>query len=316
MSRSRSFRLRILIPLLLLAPAAGSRAADVDVPTDPCLGQSPPGQVAELYAPGVVPAGNGDASERPAGLAFGDHVFVAPDASFVLLDGHGADSLGQSDVYAAFADPSAASGWTAPVNLGPRVNSAGDESRPSLSPDGRYLFFSRAEKEGGRARVYWVDAAVVATARRIAAEGESARIERIVRDAIAWALTKDRALFESLIVHDDDYVSFRPRGLEPVRGWDQVQQGFDLWLDDRFVATGTDVRDFHCRFSRGGDVAWYSAILDDCYTWDGEPGCWADTRWTGVLEKLDGRWQIMQMHFSFAADKVAEETRAELTAEE
>jgi len=35
-------------------------------------------------------------------------------------------------------------------------------------------------------------------------------------------------------------------------------------------------------------VAWFSAIVDDCYIWDGEPGCWKDTRWTGVVEKRDG----------------------------
>ena len=39
---------------------------------------------------------------------------------------------------------------------------------------------------------------------------------------------------------------------------------------------------------------------------DGQPGCWQDTRWTGVLEKRDGRWVIMQMHFSFAADGASE----------
>ena len=61
------------------------------------------------------------------------------------------------------------------------------------------------------------------------------------------------------------------------------------------------MRDFRCDFSRGGDVAWFSAILDDCYEWDGRPGCWKDTRWTGVLEKRAGQWLIVQMHFSFAA---------------
>jgi hypothetical protein len=140
-----------------------------------------------------------------------------------------------------------------------------------------------------------------------AAEGDEAGqdelIERTVTDSIAWALTKDRARLENIIAHDDDYFSFHPEGLEGVHGYTEFEKGFDLWMDPRFEATRTEVRDFRCHISDSGDVAWFSAILDDCFTWDGRPGCWKDTRWTGVLVHRDGRWQIMQMHFSFAADR-------------
>jgi len=236
---------------------------------------------------------------EPAGLALSGHPYIAPDQSFVLLDSRHDDSLGKGDIYAAF--PTDDGGWTTPVNLGPRVNSVHSESCPSLSPDGKYLFFSRYNEPDDIPQIYWVDAQVIGTARDIAQRGETARIERIVRDSIAWALTKDRPLLESIIVHDEAYTCFHPEGLVPVRGYQQFEGGFNLWMDDRFVATRTDVRQFHCQFSQSGDVAWWAAILDDCFTWDGEAGCWADTRWTGVLEKRDGRWAIMQMHFSFSA---------------
>jgi ketosteroid isomerase-like protein len=128
-------------------------------------------------------------------------------------------------------------------------------------------------------------------------------IEEIVHDSIAWALNKDRARLESIIAHDDDYFSFHPEGLDGVHGYAEFSRGFDLWMDPRFEATRTEVRNFRCHLSQSGEVAWFSAILDDCYRWDGRPGCWKDTRWTGVLEHRDGRWQIVQMHFSFAADR-------------
>ncbi len=131
-------------------------------------------------------------------------------------------------------------------------------------------------------------------------------IEQTVRDSIGWALTKDRPLLESIIAHDEDYFSFHPHGLTPVHGYEEFLRGFDTWMDERFKATHFDVRNFRAHLSRSGDVAWFSAILDDCFEWEGRPGCWSDTRWTGVLEKSDGRWVIMQMHFSFAADRVAD----------
>jgi ketosteroid isomerase-like protein len=231
---------------------------------------------------------------EPVGLAFGGHIFVAPDESFVLVDARAEDSLGEGDIYVAFA--TADGGWTQPVNLGDGVNSEFSESCPSLSDDGKYLFFSRYNEPDEVAQIYWVDSGVIENAR------QRQLIEETVYDSIAWALTKDRARLESIVAHDDDYFSFHPSGLDGVHGYAEFERGFDLWMDPRFEATTTDVRQFRFHLSSSGEVAWFSAILDDCYTWDGEPGCWKDTRWTGVLEKLDGRWQIVQMHFSFASD--------------
>jgi hypothetical protein len=225
----------------------------------------------------------------------GGHIFVAPDESFALTDGRGEDSRGKGDIFVTFATPDGS--WTKRVNLGGGVNSEHSESCPSLSADGEVLFFSRYDEPGEVAQIYWVDSGVIDRAR------QRLRIEQVVHDSIAWAFTKDRARLEEIIAHDDDYFSFHPEGLEGVHGYAEFERGFDLWMDPRFEATRTEVRDFRCGLSRAGDVAWFSAILDDCFTWDGVPGCWDDTRWTGVLEQRDGRWQIVQMHFSFAADR-------------
>ena len=248
----------------------------------------------------AVRTDDGSWQVEPLAIAFVIHTFVAPDESFVLVDARADDSLGKADIYVAFATEDG--GWTVPINLGEGVNSEYAETCPSLSDDGKYLFFSRYNEPDEVAQIYWVDSQVIRNAR------DRQLIEETVTDSIAWALTKDRARLESIIAHDDDYFSFHPEGLAGVRGYSEFERGFDLWMDDRFEATRTEVRDFRSHLSSSGDVAWFSAILDDCYTWDGDPGCWKDTRWTGVLEKRDGRWQIMQMHFSFAADSPEDST--------
>ena len=246
----------------------------------------------------AVRADDGSWQVEPLAISSILHTFVAPDESFVLVDARADDSLGKADIYVAFATEDG--GWTTPVNLGDGVNSEFSETCPSLSDDGKFLFFSRYDEPDEVAQIYWVDSQVIRNAR------DRQLIEGTVTDSIAWALTKDRARLESIIAHDDDYFSFHPNGLTGVHGYAQFESGFDLWMDPRFEATRTDVRDFRSHVSSSGDVAWFSAILDDCYIWDGEPGCWKDTRWTGVLERRDGRWQIMQMHFSFASDRPEE----------
>lgn len=129
-------------------------------------------------------------------------------------------------------------------------------------------------------------------------------IARAIHDSIGWALTKDRARLESILAHDEEFFIFNPDN--QTAGWNQFVPLFDFWMDPRFKATHFDVRDLRIHGSRSGDVAWFSAILDDCWEWDGVPGCWKDTRWTGVLEHRDGRWLIVQMHFSFAVARGAD----------
>ena len=154
---------------------------------------------------------------------------------------------------------------------------------------------------------------ILGAAPETAAAVEKTVVEKVIRDNIGWAQTKDRPLLESTMVQDERLFIFNPDS-EVTRGWLQFAKNFNFWLDPRFKATGLDIRDLRIDFSPLGDAAWWSCILDDLYEWDGRPGAWKDTRWTGVLEKRGGKWRIVQMHFSFAADKVAADVKSKLEA--
>ncbi len=155
-------------------------------------------------------------------------------------------------------------------------------------------------------------AAAADTAKSTAAsnvETEKAAVAKVIHDAICWALNKDRALQESTMAHDEDLAVLWTSSDSAVFGWNQYVKLFDVWMDPRFKATVTEVRDLSVHLSHSGDVAWYSATLDDLGEWDGKPVGARDIRWTGVLEKRGGRWVIVQMHGSVATDKMAGATR-------
>ncbi len=139
---------------------------------------------------------------------------------------------------------------------------------------------------------------------------ERAAVEQTVHDNICWALTKDRAMAERTMAHDAGLFIFNPTS-KPTVGWEDLAKNFTVWMDPRFKATRCDIRELRVTLSRSADAAWWSAMLDDLAEWDGKPTGWKDTRWTGVLEKRDGAWVIVQMHFSFAADKVRADALAE-----
>ena len=75
--------------------------------------------------------------------------FIAPDESYILftsrgrsdaMTGPGADSsYPRSDLYISFQKNGK---WTKAHNLGPVVNSIAEESNPSVSPDGKTIYFS------------------------------------------------------------------------------------------------------------------------------------------------------------------------------
>ena len=73
-------------------------------------------------------------------------------------------------------------------------------------------------------------------------------------------------------------------------------------MDPRNRAKGFDIRDLRIVLSNSGDVAWFSAVVDDEGEFDGKPWGAKDIRWTGVLERRGGKWVIVQQHMSEAND--------------
>ena len=89
--------------------------------------------------------------QLPAGDAA--HGFIAPDAGYIIFDSQmRKDGKGQADLYISYRNQDGS--WAEPRNID-ALNTPGTEMCACVSPDGRFLFFSR---EGD---IYWVDAAVI-----------------------------------------------------------------------------------------------------------------------------------------------------------
>ena len=66
--------------------------------------------------------------------------YVSPDGNRLYFMSCGRpDSLGGCDIYASARKDGA---WTAPVNLGPKINSPRQEYSPTISRDGRKFIWS------------------------------------------------------------------------------------------------------------------------------------------------------------------------------
>ncbi|MDX1909448.1 MAG: hypothetical protein SF053_20580 [Bacteroidia bacterium] len=72
--------------------------------------------------------------------------FFITRCRILILTNEGPNSRGGSDLYVCF--PRNDTAWSAPINLGPVINTFGDEDAPCISPDGYTLFFSSNGRGG------------------------------------------------------------------------------------------------------------------------------------------------------------------------
>jgi hypothetical protein len=98
------------------------------------------------------------------------HAFVSPDESYMLFNSPRAGSHTQCDIWVSFRNQDGS--WGKPVNLGERINrDAQAVLCPTVSPDGKYLFFTRLQ-ENGTGYVYWASTHVLDEVRRQRVAGE------------------------------------------------------------------------------------------------------------------------------------------------
>ncbi len=93
------------------------------------------------------------------GLACAGHAFIAPDEDFIIFDSKQAENYGKSDIYVSFK--TIYGNWGEPINLGPLVNTEYLETCPSLSPDGKYIFFGRYNDENEKSNIYWISSEII-----------------------------------------------------------------------------------------------------------------------------------------------------------
>jgi hypothetical protein len=158
----------------------------------PYLGQKPPGMTPEIFAPGIISTGYNEriAAFTPDGKELYYALWGAPHG--VILFTKEINGIwtkpqvapfrkGNSDLFISFMKDNG--NWTKAINMGEKINSSDWEFCPTVSPDGKYLFFTsnrRLHKPyseisltydkklkildspgNGSADIYWVDAKII-----------------------------------------------------------------------------------------------------------------------------------------------------------
>ncbi|OUR91937.1 hypothetical protein A9Q87_09040 [Flavobacteriales bacterium 34_180_T64] len=90
----------------------------------------------------------------------GFHGFISPSQDYLVANARNKeDDQRKSDIYVYFREKDGT--WSKPINLESDVNSNFPETCPSITPDGKYLFFGRYNEEGGLSNFYWVSTEII-----------------------------------------------------------------------------------------------------------------------------------------------------------
>ncbi len=84
-------------------------------------------------------------------------LFIAPDESYIIFCSWRPTGYGMHDLYISFHEKNNI--WTSPQILGTNINTKANETRPVVTPDRRYMLFSRGFED--KADFYWVDAGFI-----------------------------------------------------------------------------------------------------------------------------------------------------------
>ncbi len=80
--------------------------------------------------------------------------FIAPDKSYIIFRSQQVGGYGWDDLYISF--PKKNGSWTNPINLGPVIHTIDAEFSPQGIPDGRFLGYSKWDKNNKWSDIYWV----------------------------------------------------------------------------------------------------------------------------------------------------------------
>jgi len=91
---------------------------------------------------------------------------IAPDESYLVFHSNRPGGFGQMDLYISFRNEDGP--WTPAVNMGDKINSAGNEASGRVSADGKYFFFNKGNIQTRTSGRYWVSAKIFEELRKSA----------------------------------------------------------------------------------------------------------------------------------------------------
>lgn len=109
--------------------------------------------------------------------------------------------------------------------------------------------------------------------------------------------TENMEILSKIMAHDSDMVNYGSDAAEVFIGWSSFKEAVEKMLPS-FENTKINVRNQVIKIHSSGTVAWFSEFWDWDLVYGGKQVQIPNQRLTGVLEKRNSQWVIVQFHNS------------------
>ncbi len=139
--------------------------------------------------------------------------------------------------------------------------------------------------------------AVKGSAQKTNITSEKIKVKHVVDEFYKIWETKDMNLLSSIVAHDKDMVNYGINYDLVFVGWNALRDSIaKMW--SVMENTKVNIRNQVINIDPHGYVAWYSEMCDMDVSYGGHPMKIYNQRYTGVLQKRNGNWVIVQFHHS------------------
>lgn len=118
--------------------------------------------------------------------------------------------------------------------------------------------------------------------------------------------SEDFSTVEQIWASDEDIVLFGTEGDEQMVGIEAIKKAMSRQFDE-FENTLINISEQKIKINKSGNTAWFSEVLDYNFIYLGEDMTFEGIRFTGVMEKCDGHWKLVQGHLSVPYEAEIEE---------
>jgi hypothetical protein len=126
-------------------------------------------------------------------VASGAHPYVSADESFFVYNSSG-------DIYIRFKR-NVGKSWYPAIKLNTAINTSSGETCPSISPDGKFMFFARYNDVGGKSDMYWVGTNFIDKLKK---ENHAPYLYNLISDTVSLSTAPYSYEFPDSLFIDDD----------------------------------------------------------------------------------------------------------------
>ncbi|MBC8320984.1 MAG: nuclear transport factor 2 family protein [Bacteroidetes bacterium] len=125
-------------------------------------------------------------------------------------------------------------------------------------------------------------------------------IENLLENYILANENQDFDLIENIWAPDDDIILYGTDSDERLMGWSNIRDAIKnqfSHITDTYISASNQLIKINCT----GNTAWFAETLNYNYMYKGVAHKYEGLRFTGVVEKINGDWVLVQAHLSVPA---------------